>query len=631
MPKRDKQKKKGCRLPPAVACGIRLCMQQKIKDALQKDMSRRAFWALVGLAVLAKLVLVHFQCIYTWIDGAPLDDELMFKAAQSITAGRWLGPYNWLTLSKHMFFPVWLSMAHALRVPYLLAGQLLLCAAALAAALAFAPVLSRYKSRFLLFALLAYNPAATAGFTLRVYRDNIFPAECLLFFAGLIGYALRYVRPLKQGLPWLGLCGLGLALAWLTREDGVWLLPFLLAGCAALLFAVLRQKGLAHKARRCAALTLPAVVLALAVNLFCAVNYAWYGVYTVSDFSSGSFAEAFGAMTRVEHQNWHPLVGVPRDVREKLYQTVEELAPFRYWLEEYPPMRNGYLNKALGDYQTGSFYWVLRRTAQEEGVYKDAPTAQAFWQRVADKINALCDAGVLPAERGRRSTTTPPIRAGYLPDVLAEGARGLWYTMTFQDCEASLSEITIGQPQDVAVWEEYLGSRANLAAIAGTADPYYSPLQELAFRILHWVRCLYALALPPALLAAVWVQMRLGWGLVRRGKQGGAAQTNSAKAQNAAPLQTAALAQDTAQNKAAPQEGAQETALSWLLWLILAGVLGMVLLRCLMIAFVEVASFNIGTYVMYLSTVHPLLILFAAAGLLTAWPQNLPGKGDGRP
>ena len=37
----------------------------------------------------------------------------------------------------------------------------------------------------------------------------------------------------------------------------------------------------------------------------------------------------------------------------------------------------------------------------------------------------------------------------------------------------------------------------------------------------------------------------------------------------------------------------------------------MAALRIGMIAFVEVASFNIGTYVMYLATVHPLLILFA--------------------
>ena len=52
-------------------------------------------------------------------------------------------------------------------------------------------------------------------------------------------------------------------------------------------------------------------------------------------------------------------------------------------------------------------------------------------------------------------------------------------------------------------------------------------------------------------------------------------------------------------------------------WLLLLGLLGMALLRCAMIAFVEVSSFGIGTSTMYLATVHPLLILFAAVGILT--------------
>lgn len=42
---------------------------------------------------------------------------------------------------------------------------------------------------------------------------------------------------------------------------------------------------------------------------------------------------------------------------------------------------------------------------------------------------------------------------------------------------------------------------------------------------------------------------------------------------------------------------------------------GMALLRCAMIAFVEVSSFGIGTSTMYLATVHPLLALYAFVGL----------------
>ena len=50
-------------------------------------------------------------------------------------------------------------------------------------------------------------------------------------------------------------------------------------------------------------------------------------------------------------------------------------------------------------------------------------------------------------------------------------------------------------------------------------------------------------------------------------------------------------------------------------WLLLFGIFGIALLRCAMIAFVEVSSFGIGTSTMYLATVHPLLVVYAFAGL----------------
>ena len=78
------------------------------------------FWVLVVVLIAGRLVLASCQDVYVWIDGAPLDDELMFRAAQSITAGNWLGAYDYLTLSKQMFFAVWLAFLHLLGVPYLM-------------------------------------------------------------------------------------------------------------------------------------------------------------------------------------------------------------------------------------------------------------------------------------------------------------------------------------------------------------------------------------------------------------------------------------------------------------------------------------------------------------------------------
>lgn len=563
-------------------------MNKRLRSALQQDMSRRTFWVLVALVVLVKILMTRFQTVYVWVGGAPLDDELMFRAAQSITAGQWLGAYDWLTLSKHMFFAVWLAVCNLLHLPYLAAGQLLTCGAALACAFAFAPVLRRWKSRFALFALLAFSPAATASFTLRVYRDNIFPGLCMLFFAGLCGYALRCRRPVKQGIGWLVLSGVGLGLAWLTREDGVWLLPFAAAGTLILILTALRDKGsLVKKLGRCALLAVPYGLLAAAILVYSAVNYACYGVFAVSDFSTGSFAAAVGAMSRVKAEEWKPLCSVPTDVRMTLYDAVPQLKQLEYWLEEDEDLQNSFRNPELDDYQSGSFYWALRKAAWNEGVYDSPQKAEEYWQQVADAINALCDSGQLEANGPKRSSTTPPIRMEYVPDVLAEGVRSLLHTLTFRDCAPYYADQrSLILPEDEAVYEAYLGQQVNSAARAGSDLPYYSPLQKLVFAGMETIRLVYAVGLPVLFAAAVVLQIRQGFRLLQLRKQ------------------------------KAIQPGQA------LLWVLLLGLVAMALLRCFMIAFVEVASFNIGTSTMYLSTVHPLLLLYSGAGILTLWRKN---------
>lgn len=563
-------------------------MNKRLRSALQQDMSRRTFWVLVVLVVLVKLVMTRFQTVYVWVGGAPLDDELMFGAAQSLTAGQWLGAYNWLTLSKHMFFAVWLAVCNLLHLPYLAAGQLLTCGAALACAFAFAPVLRRWKSRLAVFALLAFSPAATASFTLRVYRDNIFPGLCMLFFAGLCGYALRCRKPVKQGISWLVLSGVGLGLAWLTREDGIWLLPFAAAGTLILLLTALRDKGaLPKKLGRCALLAVPYGLLAAAILIYSAVNYAYYGLFAVSDFSSGSFAAAVGAMSRMKAEEWKPLCSVPTDVRMKLYEAVPQLQPLEYWLEEDEDLQNSFRNPELDDYQSGSFYWALRKAAWNEGVYDSPQKAEEYWQQVADAINALCDSGQLESNGGKRSSTTPPIRLEYVPGVLSEGINSLFHALAFMDCSAYYpDQRSLILPEDEAVYEAYLGQQVNSAAQAGSDLPYYSPLQKLVYAGMEAIGLIYEIGVPILFVAAVLLQAKQGFALLQLRKQ------------------------------KAIQPGQA------LLWVLLLGLLGMALLRCFMIAFVEVASFNIGTSTMYLSTVHPLLLLYSGAGILTLWRKN---------
>ena len=551
------------------------------------NLSRRAFWVWVAALVLVRLALTGFQQAYTWVGGAPLDDELMFRAARSISAGQWLGDYDYLTLSKSMFFPVWLAFLNALHIPYLLGGVGLWCAAALFAAFAFSPLWQKLPAgqgravTLALFAALAYLPTSWASYTLRVYRDNIFPALCLLAFAGFSAAALRVLRTDRTPLwPWLLAGGLGLTAGYLNREDaGLFLLPFTV-------LATLGMAGVAVRRRRWIRLLvqlLPYAMLAGGIGIFCALNQAYYGVFTLSDFSGGAFADAMGAMSRVSTDAEDPMLSVPADARQKLYAAVPELECLSYWLEEDPQMINDFRDPELEDYRAGSFYWAIRRAAQYEGIYDTAAGAEEYWQTVADKVNAACEDGTLPTRSGRRSGTTQPIRAEYVLPTLQESVRSLGWVLTFQDCAPYETLRSIGTPEDFALWSGYLHCPLNGAAEAGKDTPYYSPNQKIVFALFGALRLVWAFALPVCFILAVMFWLR------------------------ALPERVRA---------------ARKCFTALVPWALQTLLLFMAALRCGMIAFVEVSSFGIGTSTMYLATVQPLLVLFTALSFVWAAQQR---------
>ena len=97
-----------------------------VKYAFIHDIDRRALTYLILVAAVLKLILTACQMVQIFPGEAPIDDELMFNAANSIKEGNWLGAYSWFTIAKHMFFSVWLWLLNLLHIPYLIGGQLLL-------------------------------------------------------------------------------------------------------------------------------------------------------------------------------------------------------------------------------------------------------------------------------------------------------------------------------------------------------------------------------------------------------------------------------------------------------------------------------------------------------------------------
>ncbi len=548
-----------------------------MKKLFFKDNDIKKGWAIfiAICAVAAKLFCSYTQYATVYPPLAPIDDNLMTMQAMSIVKGDWLGRYNYLTISKHAFFAVWLAFVHKTGIPYLVANMLLWTFASYTATKAAGPVIKKNWMQLFVFLGLLYNPAASRQYATRIYRDGIFPALCLMFVAGVVGVGLRYRRSVKKWIGWLVLYGAAFGCIYLCREDGIWIMPLFAAAFVIVAGLVIyeKQKGALLKIF---AMAMPFALSFGIISAYSYMNYQYYGRFIVSDFTSKEFKAAYGAMASLEQDKWHPLVAVPEDVREDIYAEVEMFAPVKQALQK-PLLVNGYMNPAVGDFQSGAFYWALREALSDMGVYETPQTAQAYYEQLAKEIQQAVDQGRLKTQNGKtnlRKSVTPPIRMEYVPDVLAETFRGFKATILFEQCDP-LAHRAVGRYEDeIRPVEEFINQKGATALIPYTETPYLDPVRTITHRFLRMFITIYKLCIPLMFLISLCWQ-------IKKLKE---------------DLQSKKFDNDSMLN------------------IVLLGLIGMALLRCAMIAFVEVASFNIGTYVMYLSTVHPLIILYSFTG-----------------
>ena len=536
-------------------------------------------WVAVAVALLAvatKLILAWGQYATVYPPLAPIDDHLMFTAAQNIVAGNWLGEYGHLTMSKHMFFAVWLAFLHVIKVPYMSGNMALWSLASAFATKAVNPVVRKNWQKLFLFLGLLYNPAMSAQYATRIYRDAIFPSLCLMFIAGVLAIGLRYKENIGKWAGWLALYGLSFGCIYLCREDGMWIVPLFAAAFVIIIGLLIYEK--AKDAIAKAVVMLMPFMLSVAIICgYSYMNYMYYGRFIVSDFSSGEFEAAYGALTSLEQDNWHPLVSVPEDVREDVYGVSPLFALVKDELDS-DGYHSRYVNANIGDYGSGSLYWALREAVASEGYYENAIKAEQYYKQVYEDIQKAVDNGVLQTTSGKttlRKSVTPPIRLEYVPDVLAETFVGFKTVILFEQCDP-LAENAVGYPEEIKEVEDFIYQSGATAMIENTAIPYLSPIRSLMHTALRVFIQIYRYCIPLMFRISVMWQIKK-------------------------------LIEDVCTRK---------YDIETMLNVVMLGLIGMALLRCAMIAFVEVASFNIGTYVMYLSTVHPLIILYSFIGFV---------------
>lgn len=559
----------------------------KLIDRQQRDLTRLGLGLGVMLLCIVRLALAAQGRLFLEPENSPIDDQLMYNAAVSITEGNWLGEYAYNTIAKHMFFSVWLAFVHWTGVPYLIANAVLALAGAWVMAAALQPILKKRSWVLGAFLLLAYCPVGFDQYNYRVYRDSITVALLLLAFGGITGCVLRAL-PVQNETPavakrrrtaaWLYAAagGLGLGTGWLNREDGIWMLPFCV--CLVLLgaIAVIRQQGLRKSLQALASFCLPFVLLGGCIAAYAGMNLKYYDRFIVSDLTTKEFTTAYGMLTGIEDEGTGRCRPITYATRKKLYANSDFFAALEpNW--EHRIVLNGYGSKETHEY-LGSFYYALRLASQFAGQYRDPLETKAYYEAISAELQRLEEQGVIDITHFSRSTV-PYWRWEYLIPTVKETGNGLAMSLLCLDFDPG-PKLSIYTKDDlVAEMLDYLGGDIVRGYEEGSNRPYYNILQKAAFAGENVLCRLWRILIVPAAAAGLWfcfAYWKRGWRALFGRKK------------TADPVT--------------------------FVWVLLWGLLLSVLLRCGMMAYMEIAVFKIGTYLMYQSTAVPLFGLFGLLG-----------------
>lgn len=368
------------------------------------------------------------------------DDWIMVHLAETLRNGQWLGEYNDLTLTKGMFFPLYLAVCNFLHLSYLNVTALCYTVSCMLFVYGLRPLLKKAWAMGLLYLALLWNPISYSVQAFqRVYRNSISYIQVLLIFGGFLAMYLRRKEPLKRQIIWMLAAVFGTVSFFYTREDAIWVVPFLLVFLAVYLGSIFglwrksKEKGYIGKG---ILVLVPFLCLWLAGQLIAAQNEKYYGIHTTNELQDSGFAEMYKSMMAVKPNDDIPGVTLTREKIARMCDacpTLKELEPYFQSSREYWAGPEG--DAETWEVRDGWVFWIVRTALAQAGYYENGAMANDICLKIRDELEWAMDQGILERQATMPSTYMSPWRKGYLGDLFGALGKAVAYTATYDEME----------------------------------------------------------------------------------------------------------------------------------------------------------------------------------------------------
>lgn len=348
------------------------------------------FPAVILLLSLAKLWMIRGLVIYP-LPGAACDDALMTNWALNIASGGWTGPFSNYTFMKEVGFAFYLAVIYLLRLPYIFTTNLIYLAGCLVLLYAVSHVAEKKWSLCVIYVVLLFHPVMTAVETgQRVYRNALGTALTLLIFGSLLNlYFEMEQKSFGRNCFWAVLAAGSLGFLWETKSDTVWILPFTLAVMAVTAGILIKNRKSIRIFPKLFLVFFPFLGILISSKSVELLNTHAYGSSEIA-----YYGPAMEILTGMESEDSAENISLSRETFYRLCQYSPTLASIKENMEQEMDKYDPYdTHPGDGNVEDGWIGWALLGAIDSAGYYKDAETANQFYQNVYEELNAAAEQG----------------------------------------------------------------------------------------------------------------------------------------------------------------------------------------------------------------------------------------------
>lgn len=402
-----------------------------------KNKNKR-FLAIAIILIILKQILINYIPIHV-PRNSDCDDGLMIKIASNLLRFNWLGEYNQLTHVKGIFFPFFLAINTFLGISYIDAVTLLYSISCLIFTLSIKKIFKTDWSIYIIFIILLFNPIMYSfGTVQRVYRNSLIPSEVLLILSSFF-YMFLNQKENKKICLFSIIGGISLASFYNTREDAIWLMPFVFIFTFILIINDFLINNKKIYLKKIFIFLLPLFILLISNLSISLINYKYYGIFVRVDESKTPFSEAIKTIYSVPTKENIRYVSVTKEKINRLYKISPSLNSISKEIDTYSKIfDNADRNPNDGEVEDGWFWWVLRFAVNEKGYYKDAKTANIFYKNIAKEIETAQKSGKIEKQNTMPSALMSPWRKGYLNQLTKAFIKTIKFTVSYEDVEAKI-------------------------------------------------------------------------------------------------------------------------------------------------------------------------------------------------